>query len=127
MPMIWKQALAVAIGVSGQAYLGILHPPATSLSGAFAKNSSLSWGTMESVFIVDAVVVSMSMLILNLSENKQYPLFWMGVSYQELSRAVGRGVTGEKTSMVNRFSAHLRQHSSMKGVVSKFASDINDT
>merc|ERR1711862_443547 len=94
MPMIWKQALAVAIGVSGQAYLGILHPPATGLSNAFAKNPSLNWGTVASVIIVDAVVVTMSMLLVNLSEKKQYPLFWVGVSYEELSCAVGRRVTG---------------------------------
>ena len=43
MPLIWKQALAVSLGVSGQAYFGILHPPATGLSLAFATNEIWSW------------------------------------------------------------------------------------
>jgi hypothetical protein len=42
MPLIWKQALAVSIGVSGQAYLGILHPPATGLSFSFATHHKWS-------------------------------------------------------------------------------------
>ncbi len=43
MPLIWKQALAVALGVSGQAYMGILHPPATGLSLTFASHAKWSW------------------------------------------------------------------------------------
>lgn len=49
MPLIWKQALAVSVGVSGQAYLGILHPPATGLSFAFATNEKWSWVSPDSV------------------------------------------------------------------------------
>lgn len=108
MPMIWKQALAVALGVSGQAYLGILHPPATGLSGAFAKNASLSWGTVATVIAVDAVVVTMSMLILNLSSVRQYPLFWLGLSYEEASHATARRVSGVKT-MISRARINQRQ------------------
>jgi hypothetical protein len=43
MPLIWKEALVVSIGVSGQAYLGILHPPATGLSFSFATHDKWSW------------------------------------------------------------------------------------
>lgn len=43
MPLIYKQALSVALGVSGQAYLGMLHPPATSLSFAFVTSVKWSW------------------------------------------------------------------------------------
>ena len=35
MPLIWN--------VSGQAYLGILHPPATGLSFSFATHDKWSW------------------------------------------------------------------------------------
>ena len=78
LPLIWKQALAVGVGVGGQAYFGILHPPATGLSMAFATHSKWSWGTMLSVLFADTVLVVMSMLIINLSEKKQYPLWWLG-------------------------------------------------
>ena len=73
LPLIWKQALSVAIGVAGQAKLGILHPPATGLSYSFVSPSSngeydYSWGTIASVYLADIVVVAMSVLILNLEE-----------------------------------------------------------
>lgn len=90
MPMIWKQALAVGLGISGQAYFGILHPPASGLSNAFAKYSGWDWATFASVMMADAVVVTMSLLLLNLSESKQYPMYWLGMSwedrYEKLSR-----------------------------------------
>jgi len=81
LPLIWKQALAVAIGVAGQAKLGILHPPATGLSYAFVSSDKYSWGTISSVYLADALVVALSVLILNLSEAKQYPLFWLGLEW----------------------------------------------
>mmetsp|Transcript_3076 Transcript_3076/g.4661 ORF Transcript_3076/g.4661 Transcript_3076/m.4661 type:complete len:570 (+) Transcript_3076:101-1810(+) len=93
IPLIWKQALSVAIGVAGQAKLGILHPPATGLSYAFVTPSKLadgsysyaySWGTIASVYLVDAAVVALSVLILNLSEAKQYPLFWFGLEWGDI-------------------------------------------
>eukprot|EP00804_Cyclotella_cryptica_P003377 CCRYP_012860-RA/>CCRYP_012860-RA protein AED:0.13 eAED:0.13 QI:202/1/1/1/0/0/2/151/525 len=43
IPLMWKQAMAVGLGVSGQAYMGILHPPATGLSLAFATYEKWSW------------------------------------------------------------------------------------
>merc|ERR1711957_516030 len=71
MPLIWIQAPAVALGVSGQTKLGILHPPATSLSFAFA--TEFGWSTIAPIMLVDVVVIIISVLILNLSEKKQYP------------------------------------------------------
>ena len=79
LPLIWKQALAVAFGVAGQAKIGILHPPATSLSYAFVTTKSYSWGTISSVYLADVVVVVLALLILNLSESKQYPIYWLGI------------------------------------------------
>ncbi len=81
LPLIWKGALAVAFGVAGQAKLGILHPPATSLSLAFVQSDTYSWGTILTVWLADLVVVTMSVLILNLSEAKQYPLYWLGIEW----------------------------------------------
>ena len=90
MPMIWKQALAVGLGIGGQAYFGILHPPASGLSNAFAKYSGWDWATFASVMMADAVVVTMSLLLLNLSEAKQYPLYWLGLSWEDRYEKISR-------------------------------------
>jgi len=90
MPLIWRQSLAVALGVGGQGYLGILHPPASGLSLVFASSSEWSWGTMAAVMLVDVVVVVMSMVILNLSAKKQYPLWWFGLGWASTGGTVGR-------------------------------------
>ncbi len=84
MPLIWKQALAVAFGVAGQAKLGILHPPATGLSYIFVDK--YSWATIATAYLLDVIVVALSILILNLSEAKQYPLFWFGFEWRNTGR-----------------------------------------
>ena len=75
---LWRQALAVALGVSGQAFLGIIHPPATGLSLAFASNPEWTWTTFVAVCAGDVVVVVISVMYLNLSKTKQFPLYWLG-------------------------------------------------
>ena len=89
LPLLWKQALAVSIGVSGQAKLGILHPPATGLSYAFVSSNKYSWGTIVSVYLADAVVVGLAMLMLNLSNKKQYPLYWLGFGWEDTGGTIG--------------------------------------
>mmetsp|Transcript_10353 Transcript_10353/g.18687 ORF Transcript_10353/g.18687 Transcript_10353/m.18687 type:complete len:266 (+) Transcript_10353:3-800(+) len=89
MPLIWVQALAVALGVSGQAYIGILHPPATGLSLTFASKPQWTWSTMASVMLADCIVVVISMMILNLSEKKQYPLYWLGFGWEGSGGTMG--------------------------------------
>jgi len=116
LPLIWKEALAVAFGVAGQAKLGILHPPATGLSYAFVKDDYFSWGTILTVYLADVIVVAMSMIILNLSEAKQYPLYWLGLEWGDagmcwytgvqarghhapLTKSVSNKLTGRTVSM----------------------------
>mmetsp|Transcript_4142 Transcript_4142/g.7341 ORF Transcript_4142/g.7341 Transcript_4142/m.7341 type:complete len:581 (+) Transcript_4142:47-1789(+) len=89
LPMIWVQALAVGLGVSGQAFLGIMHPPATGMALTFASNPLWSWGTMAAVLLVDCIVVVLSMMIINLSEKKQYPLFWLGLGWEGSGGTLG--------------------------------------
>ena len=89
MPLIWVQALAVALGVSGQAYIGIIHPPATGLSLTFASKPQWTWSTMASVMLADCIVVAISMMILNLSEKKQYPLYWLGFGWEGSGGTIG--------------------------------------
>jgi hypothetical protein len=40
LPLIMKQSMSTAFGVAGMAYLGIMHPPSTSLSFLFSATSS---------------------------------------------------------------------------------------
>lgn len=89
LPLIWRQALAVALGVAGQAKLGILHPPATGLSMTFASKAQYSWATIASVMLTDAVVVVMSMVMLNLEAKKQYPLYWLGLGWEGTGGTIG--------------------------------------
>ena len=106
MPLIWKQALAVGLGISGQAFIGILHPPATGLSMTFTSKPQYSWSTIASVMLTDCTVVVMSMMMLNLSEKKQYPLYWLGfgwkgtaASTRGLVRSKVRGVKGRAQNL----------------------------
>ena len=78
LPYIWKQALSVAVGVSGMSYLGCLHPPAASLSYAFATNPKWKITNLPLIFLGDVIMIVMSVVMLNLFEKKQYPLFWFG-------------------------------------------------
>lgn len=115
MPLIWVQALAVALGVSGQAFLGILHPPATGMSMAFAAKPQWTWGTMLSVMIADATLVTISMMYLNLSERKQWPLYWLGLGWEGGGGTIGfvrsktRGTVRGVKKGTNRSSATLRK------------------
>ena len=81
MSLIWKQSLAVALGVSGQGCIGIMHPPATGLSFAFVTMPDWRWITIALVVLIDVVVIVMSVVILNLSETHQYPLWWFGLGW----------------------------------------------
>ncbi len=89
MPLIWRQALACALGIAGQAYIGIIHPPATGLATTFAARPNFSWGTMASVMITDVVVIILSMMILNMSAKKQYPLYWIGLGWEGSGGTLG--------------------------------------
>merc|ERR1712194_105365 len=58
-----------------------MHSPATGLSFAFVTAPDWRWSTIALVVLVDVVVVVMSVLILNLSESHQYPLWWFGLGW----------------------------------------------
>lgn len=89
LPLIWKQALAVGLGISGQAKIGILHPPATGLSFGFVTRPTYTWQTILSIMVTDVVVVILSMTILNMEEKKQYPLYWLGFGWEGTGGSAG--------------------------------------
>jgi len=38
LPLFWRESLAVGVGVAAQAWLGVMHPPATGLAFSFAQS-----------------------------------------------------------------------------------------
>ena len=119
LPLIWKQALSVGLGIAGQAYIGILHPPATGLSNTFVVKDKFGWGTMASVMITDCVVVTISMMILNLEEKKQWPLYWLGLGWEgsggtirkvkAQGRSVRRSVKQSRNSIKRRVGSSSKR------------------
>jgi len=105
LPLIWKQSLAVSLGIAGQAYIGMLHPPATGLSFTFVSNPQYAWGTMISVMLCDVIVVFMAMVMLNLEEKKQYPLYWLGLSWEGSGDSIG--YAGSITKRIRRSGAAM--------------------
>jgi len=81
LPQAWKAALAVAFGISGQAFLGIMHPPATGLAFTFVENPEWGLSNLLMVLFGDLMMVSMSVVILNLFRTKQYPMYWFGYDW----------------------------------------------
>eukprot|EP00585_Thalassiosira_rotula_P019144 CAMPEP_0196219010 /NCGR_PEP_ID=MMETSP0912-20130531/37887_1 /TAXON_ID=49265 /ORGANISM="Thalassiosira rotula, Strain GSO102" /LENGTH=74 /DNA_ID=CAMNT_0041496833 /DNA_START=131 /DNA_END=355 /DNA_ORIENTATION=+ len=44
---------------------------------------------MAAVLLADCIVVVLSMMIINLSEKKQYPLFWVGLGWEGSGGTLG--------------------------------------
>mmetsp|Transcript_16360 Transcript_16360/g.34538 ORF Transcript_16360/g.34538 Transcript_16360/m.34538 type:complete len:568 (+) Transcript_16360:399-2102(+) len=116
LPLTWKQALAVAFGVSGQAFIGILHPPATGLSLAFASSDKWSWGTMLSVMAADTFMVVFAICYINLAEKIQYPLYWLGLGWRANDR-MGKVQKSAQKSANNaiRRASSINNSSNKKG------------
>lgn len=74
--------MSTAIGISGQAYFGILHPPASSMAYTFATNEKWKIRNILPVILGDLIMITMSVVILNLGEKQQYPMFWFGMSWK---------------------------------------------
>lgn len=91
LPVGYKnaQALSVALSVAGQALMGIIHPPATGMSVAFVTNTHYNTSTMLSVMLADVVVVAISVAYINMSNKKQFPLFWLGLGWQGSGGTMG--------------------------------------
>ncbi|KAL7464331.1 hypothetical protein ACHAXS_004661 [Conticribra weissflogii] len=85
LPLTWKQAFSTAFGISGQAYLGIIHPPASSLAFIFASEPAWKFKNLLPLLGGDVIMVIMSMIILNLGEDTQYPMYWLGLSWKSRS------------------------------------------
>ncbi|KAL7500332.1 hypothetical protein ACHAWT_010498 [Skeletonema menzelii] len=82
MPLFWRVSLAVGVGISAQAWLGVMHPPATGLAFSFAYSNRYEASNVAVVLLADLIIIALATGLLNLQKNKQYPLFWLGLSWK---------------------------------------------
>jgi hypothetical protein len=67
--------------VASQAWLGVMHPPATGLAFSFASGTQYQLSNLVIVILADLILVTLATAFLNLQEKKQYPMFWLGFSW----------------------------------------------
>lgn len=82
LPLFWKESFAVGVGVAAQAWLGVIHPPATGLAFSYAQSDRYSLSNLVVVILADFILIALATLLLNLQKNKQYPLFWLGLTWK---------------------------------------------
>ena len=59
-----------------------MHPPATGLAFSFAHSDRYAASNVAVVILADLIVIGLATILLNLQKNKQYPLFWLGLSWK---------------------------------------------
>jgi hypothetical protein len=51
LPLFWKESFAVGVGVAAQAWLGVMHPPATGLAFSFAQSNRFQLSNLVVVIL----------------------------------------------------------------------------
>lgn len=82
LPLFWKESFAVGVGVAAQAWLGVIHPPATGLAFSYAQSDRYQLSNLVVVILADFILIALATGLLNLQKNKQYPLFWLGLTWK---------------------------------------------
>ena len=82
LPLFWKESFTVGVGVAAQAWLGVIHPPATGLAFSYAQSDRYQLSNLVVVILVDFILIALATGLLNLQKNKQYPLFWLGMTWK---------------------------------------------
>ncbi|KAK1737536.1 HPP family transmembrane protein [Skeletonema marinoi] len=115
MPLFWKESFAVGVGVSLQAWLGVMHPPATGLAFSFANTDRYQLSNLVVVMLADVMLIVLATVLLNLQKNKQYPIFWFGMNWNYPSGKMHqltsktRNTTAELTERITRRNIGKRQ------------------
>jgi len=115
MPLFWKESFAVGVGVSLQAWLGVMHPPATGLAFSFANTNRYQLSNLAVVMLADVMLIVLATVLLNLRKNKQYPIFWFGMNWNYPSGKMHqltsktRNTTAELTERITRRNIRMRQ------------------
>eukprot|EP00984_Skeletonema_dohrnii_P020841 scaffold10267_cov120-Skeletonema_dohrnii-CCMP3373.AAC.5 len=115
MPLFWKESFAVGVGVSLQAWLGVMHPPATGLAFSFANTDRYQLSNLAVVMLADVMLIVLATVLLNLRKNKQYPIFWFGMNWNYPSGKMHqltsktRNTTAELTERMTRRNIRKRQ------------------
>ena len=115
----------LSLKVSGQAYLGIIHPPATGLSFSFANNSNWQASNIVLILLGDIIMILMGVVILNLSKYKQYPMFWFGVSWKH-SGGLKRSISNPMQKFTKRWGKTEEEEPSSE-LADSVAIDIENT
>lgn len=71
-----RTSLAVALAASSMGYLGITHPPGSSVAVAFSKHSNLEWRQFGFLCLSNCIVVVIAATFNNLNSKKLYPTYW---------------------------------------------------
>ncbi len=82
LPLFWKESFAVGVGVAAQAWLGVIHPPATGLAFSYAQSDRYQLSILVVVILADFILIALATGLLNLQKKKQYPLFWLGLTWK---------------------------------------------
>lgn len=75
MELYMRQSLATALAVTAMVRLGITHPPAGAAALIFSSGA-LDWTHVLMMIVGNVIAIGTAVLINNLSEKRQYPVYW---------------------------------------------------
>jgi CBS-domain-containing membrane protein len=83
---IWmRQSLATALAVTCMVKLGITHPPAGA-SALIFSSGLLDWTHMLMMIVGNVIAILAATLINNISNKRQYPMYWGAGFLEEFVR-----------------------------------------
>ena len=75
MPVWIRQAVAPAFSIAAMIKLGMPHPPAGAHSVIYAEGKH-NWGFYSLVVLCSAVSIAPATIVNNMSQKRQYPIYW---------------------------------------------------
>ncbi len=75
LPLYARQGLATAIAVAAMVKLGITHPPAGA-SALLFSSGDYGWMNVGFMLVGNIMAVIASTIINNMSDKRQYPIYW---------------------------------------------------
>jgi CBS-domain-containing membrane protein len=75
----FRQSLATSLSIGAMVKFGVTHPPAGAVALLFSTGK-YGWGNLLFIMIGNAIAILAATLINNLSDSRQFPSFWLGMS-----------------------------------------------
>ena len=85
MELYMRQSLATALAITVMVRLGITHPPAGAAALIFSSGL-LDWTHVLMMMVGNAIAIGTATLVNNMSEKRQYPMYWDGFIIDSYSR-----------------------------------------